>query len=423
MNKSVNTCFVEETKYNHSYLNSFQRLCKNLTVKSFDKFSDGCIRLTDTEGSITLGNPKTKVLVTELDILDGNVYTKLVLGGSIGAAEAYMDGLWTTSDLTTVIRILARNQHVLKDMDSGAVKISAAINKIIHLFRRNNRDGSKKNIAAHYDLGNDFYKLFLDQTMMYSSGIFSEQKQSLFDASENKLKIICDKLSLNKDDHVIEIGTGWGGFAIYAATHYGCRVTTTTISKEQYNYAKEKIEALGLNDKITLLLQDYRDLSGQFDKLVSIEMIEAVGYEYYKDFFKQCNSLLKENGRMLLQAITINEQRYEKAKTEVDFIQRYIFPGGCLPSNTAIQHHITNYSNMRLVSMQEIGVSYAKTLNKWREAFLDRTEDVLAMGFPISFIRMWEFYFCYCEGGFLERTIGCSHLVFDKPDCRLSNIT
>jgi cyclopropane-fatty-acyl-phospholipid synthase len=258
--------------------------------------------------------------------------------------------------------------------------------------------------------------------MMYSSALFRSDNDSLLQASTAKLDLICQKLQLNENDHVIEIGTGWGGFAIHAAKHYGCRVTTTTISQQQHDFAKEKIKSLGLEDTITLLQDDYRDLKGRYTKLVSIEMIEAVGHQYYNQFFKKCSELLDENGRMLIQAITINEQRYEEAKNEVDFIQRYIFPGGSLPSNTAIQNGITQYTDMRLVHMQEIGISYAKTLERWRETFLSKRSEVKEQGFSDTFVRMWEYYFSYCEGGFLERSIGCSHLVYNKPYCQLPDL-
>ncbi len=399
-----------------------QRGCRNAVLGNFNHFTVGCLCLTDQFDSFVFGDTNDQELRVELRVHNLEAYSQIVLGGSIGAAEAFMDRHWTSSDLTTLVRILVRNQHVLENMEGGFSKIGGYLHKFIHLIRRNNKHGSKRNIAAHYDLGNDFYKLFLDDTMMYSSALFRSDSDSLLDASTAKLDLICQKLQLNENDHVIEIGTGWGGFAIHAAQHYGCRVTTTTISQQQHDFAKEKIASLNLEDRITLLQEDYRDLEGRYTKLVSIEMIEAVGHQYYKQFFKKCSELLEDNGRMLIQAITINEQRYEEAKNEVDFIQRYIFPGGSLPSNTAIQNGITQHTDMRLVHMQEIGISYAKTLERWRETFLSKRNEVKEQGFSDTFVRMWEYYFCYCEGGFLERSIGCSHLVYNKPYCQLPDL-
>jgi cyclopropane-fatty-acyl-phospholipid synthase len=262
----------------------------------------------------------------------------------------------------------------------------------------------------------------LDNTMMYSCGIFAAETDSLEQASLNKLQRICDKLQLSERDHVVEIGTGWGGFAIYAAQHYGCKVTTTTISRQQYDFALQRIHKLGMQDKITVLLQDYRDLQGQFDKLVSIEMIEAVGHAYYDTFFKKCSKLLKPDGIMLLQAITIADQRYEQAKRSVDFIQRYVFPGSCIPSNTAILNAVCNASDLRLVHHEDIGPHYASTLRHWRENFFANIEQVKSLGYNEVFIRLWEFYLCYCEGGFQERAISDVHMLLHKPQCRANPV-
>jgi len=253
---------------------------------------------------------------------------------------------------------------------------------------------------------------------MYSSTMFNRHTSTLKEASELKLKTICEKLALQASDHVIEIGTGWGGFAIYAATHYGCKVTTTTISQQQYALAKSRVEAVGLQDKITLLLDDYRHLSGQFDKLVSIEMIEAVGHRFYDTYFAKISALLKPDGLALIQAITIQDQRYESAKNSVDFIQRYIFPGSCIPSNTAMLSSITRNTDLRLFDLEDIGPHYATTLRRWRENFFDNIEAVRKLGYSEEFIRMWEFYLCYCEGGFAERALGDVHLLLAKPDNR-----
>jgi cyclopropane-fatty-acyl-phospholipid synthase len=258
--------------------------------------------------------------------------------------------------------------------------------------------------------------------MMYSSAIFADAAMSLEAAQLYRLRAICDKLELQPDDHLLEIGTGWGGLALFAARQYGCRVTTTTISREQHDLALERIREAGLQDRITVLLADYRDLQGSYDKLVSVEMIEAVGYQYYDTFFARCGSLLKPDGLMLLQAITIADQRYERAKKSVDFIQRYIFPGSGIPSVTAMLNAVTTASDMRLIDLQDIGPHYATTLRRWRENFFANIDRVRELGYRDSFIRMWEYYFCYCEGGFAERALGDVHMLLARPANRRSTV-
>jgi len=276
-------------------------------------------------------------------------------------------------------------------------------------------DGSKKNIVAHYDLSNEFFKLFLDSSLMYSSAVFESRVESLEVASERKLKQICDQLQLKAGETVVEIGTGWGGFAIYAAKNYGVKVTSTTISEEQYNEAVSRVEAEGLTEKITLLKQDYRKLSGQFDKLVSIEMVEAVGHHYIETYFQQCADLLKPNGLALIQAITLEDYRYEQSLKEVDFIKRYIFPGSFIPCVNILNESAAK-AQLRNIKLTDIGSSYALTIKHWRERFMSKLDAVRALGFDDRFIRMWEFYLCYCEGGFIEGAISDVHLVYVKPD-------
>jgi len=278
---------------------------------------------------------------------------------------------------------------------------------------------SRDNISAHYDLGNDFFSLFLDPTMMYSSAIFEDVDRGLDEAAVAKLDEICHQLELSPGDHLLEIGTGWGGMAIHAAKHYGCRVTTTTISQEQYDYACAAVKREGVADRVTLLLQDYRSLEGQYDKLVSIEMIEAVGHEFYREYFQRCSALLKPTGKMVIQAITMADQRYEQARDSVDFIKRYIFPGGCLPSVAVIADHLARDTDMQMVHLRDITQDYAVTLAHWRSRFMDKLEAVKAMGFDDNFIRMWDYYLCYCEGGFRERIISTVQLAFAKPGYRL----
>jgi cyclopropane-fatty-acyl-phospholipid synthase len=286
-------------------------------------------------------------------------------------------------------------------------------------MNRNNRTGSRRNIAAHYDLGNEFFRLMLDETLMYSSAVFERPDMTLAEAQRARLDRICRKLALGPRDHVLEIGTGWGGFALHAATHYGCRVTTTTISREQYALAQERIAQAGLSDRVTVLLEDYRDLRGEYDKLVSIEMIEAVGHEYYETFFTRCSALLKPDGLMLLQAITIADQRYEAARKSVDFIQRYIFPGSCIPSVSVMAQAVARATDMRLMHLEDIGPHYATTLRHWRERLYANADALRQLDLPEEFLHMWEFYLCYCEGGFAERALGDVQLLLAKPQNRL----
>lgn len=357
-------------------------------------------------------------LSATIEVHDARFYADMAFGGSIGAGEAYMLGWWSVDDLTALVRILLCNRSVLDGMEGGIARLTAPLQKALHWLNRNTREGSRRNISAHYDLGNDFFRLFLDPTMMYSSAIFERPEMTLEDAQVARLERICRKLQLKPTDHLLEIGTGWGAMAMHAAANYGCRVTTTTISREQYDLAKERIAQAGLSDRITVLLEDYRDLSDRYDKLVSIEMIEAVGHQFYDTYFAQCGRLLKEDGLMLLQAITIADQRYEAAKRSVDFIQRYIFPGSTIPSVTAMLCSITRSSDMRLVHQEDIGPHYATTLRRWRENFERERQAILALGYPETFMRMWEFYLCYCEGGFEERVIGNAQMLLAKPGNR-----
>ena len=347
-----------------------------------------------------------------------NFYSDIAFGGSVGAGESYINGNWECAELESLVQILLRNRDVLDDVDSGTALLTIPLRKAFHWMNRNTKRRSRRNIAAHYDLGNDFYRLWLDREMMYSAACYAAPETTLEEASVAKLDLICRKLDLSASDSVVEIGTGWGGFALHAAKHYGCHVTTTTISAEQHDYARGRIEAEGLSDRITLLRKDYRDLDGQFDKLVSIEMIEAVGHEFLDTFFAKCGSLLKPHGQMLLQAITVADQRYEKAKRTVDFIKRYIFPGGFLPSVTAMLQSMTRVTELRVIDLEDIGLHYARTLRDWRSRFFNRIDEVRALGFSDEFIRMWEFYLCYCEGAFLERAIGNVHLHAIAPKAR-----
>ncbi|MEO7727774.1 MAG: cyclopropane-fatty-acyl-phospholipid synthase family protein, partial [Burkholderiales bacterium] len=349
---------------------------------------------------------------------DPRFYSEVAFAGSIGAGEAYMQGYWSVDDLTALMRILLQNCAVMDGLETGLARFIAPLQKALHWTARNTHSGSRRNIAAHYDLGNDFFRTFLDPTMMYSSAVFERPEMTLEQASVAKLDRICRRLQLKPDDHVIEIGTGWGGFALHAAGRYGCRVTTTTISGEQHDLARERFAAAGLAGRITLLKEDYRNLGGTYDKLVSIEMIEAVGHQYYDTYFRKCSDLLKPDGAMLLQAITIADQRYAAARDSVDFIKRHIFPGSCIPSVAAITDAIARVTDLRLVHLDDIGPDYAVTLARWRENLFANLDRVRGLGYTDEFVRMWEFYLCYCEAGFEERVIGDAQFLFVKPRAR-----
>ncbi|MEM9529648.1 MAG: cyclopropane-fatty-acyl-phospholipid synthase family protein [Pseudomonadota bacterium] len=382
----------------------------------FRQIDSGFITLVDAWGETSFGDPDAPPeLRARVEVRDPALYSAAAFAGALGAAESFMDGHWEADDLTTVIRVLVRNKHVLNSMERGLARLTAPLLKRLHRRNRNTRDGSARNIAAHYDLGNEFFGLFLDRNMMYSSAVYQDPSETLEKASDRKLDRICRKLALKPGDEVLEIGTGWGGFAVFAATRYGCHVTTTTISREQHAYAQERVEKAGLSDRITLLKKDYRDLTGRYDKLVSIEMIEAVGHQYLDTYITQCSQLLKDDGAFLLQAITIADHIYPQALKGVDFIQRYIFPGSFIPAVSAICDSAARVSDMRLFHLEDIGPSYALTLREWRRRFMSRLDEVRAMGYPESFIRMWEYYLCYCEGGFLERSIGDAQMLFTKP--------
>jgi cyclopropane-fatty-acyl-phospholipid synthase len=391
---------------------------KSQILKNLRQLKLGQLKIIDgNEVYRFAGNGNDEISAT-IYVHDARFYGEIAFGGSIGAGEAYMLGYWTADNLTDVIRIMCLNQTVMDTLEGGYQWLTKPFMKMLHWLNSNTTEGSRKNIAAHYDLGNEMFALFLDPTMMYSSAMFNADTHNLQAASELKLKTICDKLHLKPSDHVVEIGTGWGGFAIYAAKHYGCKVTTTTISKQQYELAIERVSNAGLVGKVTLLLEDYRHLEGQFDKLVSIEMVEAVGYQFYDTYFAKVASLLKPDGLALIQAITIADQRYENAKNSVDFIQRYIFPGSCIPSNTAMLNSVTNNSDLRLFDLEDIGPHYATTLCLWRDNFFTNIQQIRKLGYSEEFIKMWDFYFSYCEGGFKERALGDVHLLLAKPGNR-----
>ncbi|MEN5427152.1 cyclopropane-fatty-acyl-phospholipid synthase family protein [Stenotrophomonas pennii] len=381
---------------------------------------DGRLRVRDALGEVVLGTQGSGPLVT-VTVDDPAFYRAVATQGSVGAGESYIRGHWRCDDLVALVQLLVRNRVLLDGVERGPARIGGWALKAWAQLRRNTREGSRRNIAAHYDLGNPFFSLFLSKDLMYSSALF-EDGDTLDAASQRKLARICEQLQLKSTDHVLEIGTGWGGFALYAARHIGCRVTTTTISVEQHALASQRIEAAGLHDRVTLLLKDYRDLDGQYDKLVSIEMIEAIGAQYLQTYFATLTGLLKPEGLALLQAITIEDERYQQARRSVDYIKRFVFPGSFIPSLNAMLAAKTRSSDLQLIGQMDFGQSYALTLRAWRERFLAQLPAVRAQGFDEDFVRLWEFYLAYCEGGFLERSIGVSQLLLARPGYRPASL-
>jgi cyclopropane-fatty-acyl-phospholipid synthase len=394
-----------------------QNRARALLHRVLKQLRHGQITLVDDTGRHSFGNDPS--LHCTITIKDPRAYVSILTGGTVGAGESYIDSSWETDRLTDLVRIITRNQSVLQNMERQSSTLVRLLRRISHFWRRNNRSGAKNNIIAHYDLGNELYAAFLDPTMMYSSAIYPAPDSTLEEAARYKLDHICRRLQLGPQDHVLEIGSGWGGFAIHAATHYGCRVTTTTISEAQYREASRRIEEAGLGELITLLRLDYRDLEGSYDKLVSIEMIEAVGDRYLPEFFKKCMSLLRPDGVMLLQAITIRDQKYEEYLGDVDFIQKHIFPGGCLAANSRLLDVLNRSTDLVVRGIEDFGFDYARTLQDWRARFLAAFSGLREYGYDERFRRLWEFYLCYCEGGFLERTISVVQLVADRPGNRL----
>ncbi|MCL1141300.1 SAM-dependent methyltransferase [Shewanella gaetbuli] len=390
---------------------------KNILLKALKHMEHGQLTIVDAEQSLVFGDSKSDLHAT-MQVLQPSFYRQVVFGGSIGAGEAYIQGHWSSPDLTKVVQVFAKNLPLLDKIEGHFSWISNTINRVKHVFNRNSQAGSKRNILAHYDLGNSMYQSFLDPEMLYSSAIYPAKDASLNEAQLHKLSLICQRLDLKPGQTLLEVGTGWGALAIYAAKHYDVHVTTTTISDAQYAYAKERVEVEGVADKVTLLKQDYRELTGVFDRVVSIEMIEAVGHEYLGGFFEKLQHLLKPEGKLLIQAITIADQRYDSYRKGVDFIQRYIFPGGCLPSVSEMARHISQKTDMVIHSLDDIGQDYARTLKHWHENFDNAKSEISQLGYGEDFIRMWKFYLSYCEGGFLERTTSTVHLTAIRPNYR-----
>ncbi|MEH6355400.1 MAG: cyclopropane-fatty-acyl-phospholipid synthase family protein [Marinobacter sp.] len=392
------------------------RVARSLVMQQLSRLQQGTLVIREAGASdVTVGDGNSAYPAAELVIHNHSTWRDLLTGGSIGAAEAYVAGDWSSPDLVHLLRFFSRNIDLMNRFEDRFSWVTKPALKGLHWLNRNTPEGSRKNISAHYDLGNDLFELFLDPSLMYSSAIYQAPESTLDEASAYKLDVICRKLELKPSDQVLEIGTGWGGFAIHAAKHYGCHVTTTTISAEQLALAKQRVEAEGLQDRITLLFDDYRDLSGQYDKLVSIEMIEAVGPQFLPSYFGQISQLLKPEGLALIQAINMPEQRYQRALKNVDFIQRYIFPGSFIPSFGAMVGAVREQTDLVLAHVEDLGFHYARTLNDWCERFQAHSKNLHQRGYDESFQRLWHFYFAYCEAGFSERAIGVAQIVMAKP--------
>ncbi|MEY4526810.1 MAG: Cyclopropane-fatty-acyl-phospholipid synthase [Nitrospirota bacterium] len=398
------------------------RLARRAVFARMKSLRQGSVIVVDgrdrqTFGEVTADCPLQAIIT----IHNLHTYVDVALGGTIGVADAYRRGFWSCDDLTTLVRIFVLNRELLDGVEGGLAILTRPLLKAMHWLNRNTKTGSRRNIAAHYDLGNDFFRLVLDETMMYSCAYFERRDVTLAEASRAKNDRICRKLQLSASDHLLEIGTGWGGFAIHAASQYGCRVTTTTISRQQFDLAVQRIESAGLRDRVTVIQTDYRDLpqlSDRFDKLVSIEMIEAVGHHYFDAYFDVCSRMLKPDGLMLLQGITIDEQLYERAKRSVDFIKYFMFPGSCIPSVSALIAAAAKSGGLNLVQLEDIGAHYVPTLQAWRKNAAQALTSITALGYPPDFVRLWDFYLSYCEGGFTERSISNVHLLLAKSGWR-----
>jgi cyclopropane-fatty-acyl-phospholipid synthase len=403
-----------------SAVGALERLLRGRLLRKLAHLRGGRLALEDACGTATVGEVVAggAALTVRFAVTDPRCYRLLAAQGSVGAGEAYARGWWHSDDLVGLVRLLVRNRALLDGMETGSARFGGWLLRVAHALQANTRHGSRRNVAAHYDLGNEFFALFLSGDLMYSSALWAGEEDTLELASERKLERICEKLQLRPNQRVLEIGSGWGGFALHAARHYGCHVTTTTISAEQYRLTAQRAAALGLTQRVSVLQQDYRDLRGAFDRVVSVEMIEAVGAQYLEGYFGQIGRLLRPDGLALLQAITIEDHRYIQALRSVDFIKRHIFPGSFIPSLAALLMAKTRACTLGLIHQEDFGLSYARTLRAWRQRFMAQLPQARAQGFDEQFLRAWEFYLAYCEGGFRERSVGVSQLLFAGPQWR-----
>ena len=392
------------------------RACQKLLLSQLQCIEHAQLTLLDRGKRMTFGRARDAEPRCTITVHHPRFYRDAVLGGHLGAAEGYIHGLWDCDDLTALVRVFARNLALSDRMDKVSVRLGGALLRLGYYLKRNTLTGSRGNIAAHYDLGNDFFELLLDPTLTYSCAVFESPEVSLMDAQVAKLDRLIDKLGLDQDQHLLEIGTGWGALAVRAAQRTGCRVTTTTLSQQQHDHARKLIDDNNLGDRVTLLKRDYRELNGQYDKLVSVEMIEAVGHQFYGAFFESCARLLKPTGRGVIQSITIPDARYASARKCVDFIKKYVFPGSCIPS-IGILRQAMSRSALELTHFEELGPHYAKTLAHWADNLNDNRERVIARGYPRELLRLWDFYLAYCEGGFIEHNIGLAQIEIRQPGC------
>ena len=389
--------------------------CRRLLASRLNELVGGGLTIRDAHGTVRLGNEAPGIGVV---VRNQRFYRRIVCGGTLGAGECYVDGDWDCDDLVGLVRLLVRNRAATDGLEGGAARIAGWIARLAHvLLRDNDRRGSRRNIAAHYDLGNGLFERMLDSRMQYSSAMF-EGSDDLESASRRKLDRIIAKLELNPRDHLLEIGSGWGGLAIHAARESGCRVTTTTVSRQQYEYARARVAEAGLADRIDVLCDDYRQLTGRFSKLVSVEMVEAVGANHLDEYFRAIDRLLDDDGLALLQAITIEDSRYSQALHSVDFIKQHVFPGSFIPCVSALLASAARASDLVTVNLEDLGADYAQTLEAWRHRFESQWSDIAALGYDERFRRLWRFYLCYCEGGFRERALSDVQVLLAKPGYR-----
>jgi cyclopropane-fatty-acyl-phospholipid synthase len=409
----VTTCCGVSAPLQASF-GAFDRIARQSIVRKLVDLKAGMLELHDATGVERFGEAGD--LQVRIDVRRPRFYRRALFGGSVGAAEGYIDGDCECDDLTSLVRLFIRDAKTASRLDSASSALARLASRVAHSLRANTRSGSRRNIREHYDLGNDFFSLWLDETLAYSSGIFLSPHATLEEASVEKFDRVCRKLDLRSSDSLLEIGSGWGGFAMHAAREYGCRVTTTTISPSQHALVVQRIAAAGLSDRVTVLLEDYRDLDDRFDKLASIEMIEAVGYRNLNAFFGKCGELLKPNGICVLQAITLPERNLRTYLRSPDFIQRHVFPGGFLPTMGTMLDSASHASDLHFVHAQDFGLHYAETLRQWRRRFVERLDEVRSLGYSERFIRLWTYYLCYCEAAFEEKQIGVVQIQFDKPE-------
>ncbi len=394
---------------------------QSIIFNMLQKMNKGHITITLPNGEAVGWGDRVHPIEASMTIYNEAFFTRCGLYGDIGFGESYVEGLWDTPDITRVISWFLLNIDEAPTLSGSrinawAVNILKAVNNLMAFTRRNSRPGSKRNISDHYDLNNEFFSLFLDPTMTYSAAYFKNPDMTLEEAQHEKYRALADRVAIDRGDHVLEIGTGWGANAIFLAKNYGCRVTTTTISEEQFKLATDRVATEGLDDQITVLLKDYRELHGTYDKIVSIEMLEAVGHKFLDTYFAKCNALLKKDGLLGIQVITCPDSRYDDLRKGVDWIQKHIYPGSLLPSDSAINSSINRTGDLTLVELHDLGVDYGRTLHHWNQAFHENWHRIKTLGFGETFKRKWNYYLCYCEAAFNMRNINVMQMVYTRPN-------